>query len=168
MLENRLGGRGVELIWLGIWTGDWILWTRQSTLRIHKIRGIPRMNNDSFYKRTAPSGSLPMDGSNPLTQVKVFQLTTDKTPLQMMVPLSPVRLRTSSRKAQIMNLLIMQSSPVPHYLVLLRPIYTRTNTCERDQLCMPHTCRAILTTHYVTTIKDFSLGCYKAYDALAR
>jgi hypothetical protein len=28
------------------------------------------MNNDSFYKRTAPSGSLPMDGSNPLTQVE--------------------------------------------------------------------------------------------------
>jgi hypothetical protein len=29
---------------------------------------------------------------------------------------------------------------------------------------MPHTCRAIMTTHYVTTIKDFSLGCHNAYD----
>ena len=44
-----------------------------------KIRGIPRINNDSFYKITAPSGSLPMDGWNPLTQVKVLQLMTDKT-----------------------------------------------------------------------------------------
>jgi len=67
-----------------------------------------------------------------------------------------------------MKFLITQSYSVPHYLALLRSIYTRIYTPERDQLCMPHTCRAILTTHYVTTIKDFSLGCYKAYDAVVR
>jgi hypothetical protein len=67
-----------------------------------------------------------------------------------------------------MKLPITKSHPVPHHLVLLRAKYTRIHTRERGQLCMPHTCRAILTTHYVTTIKDFSLGCYKAYDALVR
>jgi len=84
-----------------------------------------------------------------------------------MVPVSR-RLRNSSRKAQTMKLLITQSYPVPHYLVLLKPKYTRIYTRERDQLCMPHTCRAILTTNYVTTVKDLSLGCYKAYDVLVR
>jgi hypothetical protein len=42
----------------------------------------------------------------------------------MMLPMSSVRLRTSSGKAQIMKLLITQSYPVHHCLVLLRPKYT--------------------------------------------